>query len=40
MVSEDMDALKKIKEAKELLDMGAISEDEFNQIKIIQWRKG
>lgn len=33
MVSEDMDALKKIKQAKELLDMGAISEDEFNQIK-------
>ena len=39
MVSEDMDALKKIKEAKELLDMGAISEDEFNQIKNKYFKK-
>ena len=31
--SEDMEALTKIKQAKELLDMGAITEDEFNQIK-------
>lgn len=34
-----MDALKKIKEAKELLDMGAISEDEFNQIKNKYFKK-
>ena len=31
--SEDMEALTKIKQAKELLDMGAITEEEFNQIK-------
>ena len=31
--SKDMKALTKIKQAKELLDIGAITEDEFNQIK-------
>lgn len=33
MVSEDIDALKTIKQAKELLDIGAITEDEYNKIK-------
>ena len=31
--SKDMKALTKIKQAKELLDIGAITEEEFNQIK-------
>lgn len=33
---DNVNPLDKIKQAKELLDMGAITEDEFNKIRVFK----